>query len=175
MENLLKDLVDQIYWVNQVLLLLAPSTSFSKEKMYNRCQRGDLLSAALLGLHFKKFTDNVNVGNSIMTELTEWSDKDDKKPSTSLLNFFQQYHKYSEKTLTGDYGKTAQFWMSYCKLAELFLIMHCAVNINDTDLCTYSLFELARSFFIVKQLKYAGSMTFYAIELVNLKSGKLNL
>ena len=102
--------------------------------MYNRCRRGHLLlSAALQGLYFKKFIDDVNDGRSVIAELTEWSEKDDKKPSESLLNFVKKYHNYTEKTLTGGQGKTAQFWMSYCKLAELYLIMHRAVKSNDID------------------------------------------
>ena len=65
-----------------------------KEKMYNRCRRGHLLlSAALQGFHFKKLTDNVNIESSAMTESTEWSDKDDKQPSASLLNFVKRYRK----------------------------------------------------------------------------------
>ena len=144
--------------------------------MYNRCRRGHLLSTFLRGLHFKKIIDDVNVGSSIMTELTEWSGKDDKKPSASLLNFVKKYQKYTEKTLTGNHRKTVQFWMSYCKLAELYLIMHRAVKINDTGLYAYSLFDLdlAGLFFIVNRLNYARWMTFYALELVNLKSKKLD-
>ena len=118
--------------------------------MYNRCRRGNLLlSAALQGLHFKKFIDDVNVGSLIMTELTKWNDKDSKKPSASLLNFVKKNHKYTEKTLTGDSGKTGQFWMSYCKLVELYLLMHRAVKINDTNLYAYSLFEITGLFFTV--------------------------
>ena len=32
-----------------------------------------------------------------MTEVTEWSNKDDKKPSASLLSFVKKYHKYTKK------------------------------------------------------------------------------
>ena len=98
-----------------------------------------------------------------MTELTEWSDADDKNPTTPLLNFVKKYYKYTEKTLTADHGKTAQFWMSYCKLVEVYLIMHRAVKINNTDLYAYSPFELAGLFFIVNHLNYARWMTFYAL------------
>ena len=51
-----------------------------------------------------------------MTELAEWSDKDDEKLGASLLNFVKKYQKYTEKTFTGDHRKAAQFWLSYCKL-----------------------------------------------------------
>ena len=116
------------------LISIGSINKFLKGKMYNRCRRGHLLlSAALQGLYFKKFIDDVNDGRSVIAELTEWSEKDDKKPSESLLNFVKKYHNYTEKTLTGGQGKTAQFWMSYCKLTELYLIMHRAVKSNDTD------------------------------------------
>ena len=76
--------------------------------------------------------------------------------------------------LACDHRKTAQFWMSYCKLVEVCLIMHRAVKINDIDLYAYSLFELARLFFIVKHLNYVRWMNYYSLELVNLKSEKLD-
>lgn len=66
--------------------------------MCNRYLCGHLLlSAALQALHFKKFIDNVNVGSSVMTELTEWSDKDHKQPSASLLNFVKNIISTQEK------------------------------------------------------------------------------
>ena len=45
--------------------------------------------------------------------------------------------------------------MSYCKLVELYLMVHRAVKINNTDLYAYSLSELAELFFIVNHLNYA--------------------
>ena len=106
-----------------------------------------------------------------MTELTEWSDNDDKK--SSLLNFVKKYHKYTQKTSTGDHVEAAQFWMSYCKLLELYLIMYRAVKIKEIDLYAYSIFELSGLFFIVNHLNYATRMIFYALKLVNLKVEKL--
>ena len=106
-----------------------------------------LLSAALHCLHFKTFIDNVFVGSSIMTKLTKWrSDNEDKKLHSSLLKSIKKYHKYTEK-ITVDHRKTTQFLMSYCKLSELYLIMHRAVKINDTNLYAYSFFELDGWFF----------------------------
>ena len=121
-------------------------------------------------MHFKKSIDDVNVKSSIMTELTGWSDNYDKKSSASLLNVLKKYHKYAGKTSTGDHG---EFWMSYCKLVELYLIMYRAVKINETDLYAYSSFELAGLFFIANHLSYTAWMIFYALKLVNLKFDKL--
>ena len=105
-----------------------------------------------------------------MTELTGWSDNYDKKSIASLLNVLKKYHKYAGKTSTGDHG---EFWMSYCKLVELYLIMYRAVKINETDLYAYSSFELAGLFFIANHLSYTAWMIFYALKLVNLKFDKL--
>ena len=67
---------------------------FLKGKMFSRCRCGHLLlSGALHRLHFKKNFVDINVGSSIMTELTEWSDKDDKKPSALLLNFVKNVNR----------------------------------------------------------------------------------
>ena len=67
---------------------------FLKGKMFSRCRCGHLLlSGALRRLHLKKNIVDVNVGSSIMTELTEWSDKDDTKPSALLLNFVKNVNR----------------------------------------------------------------------------------
>ena len=43
---------------------------FLKGKMYNRCRRSHLLlSTALHGLHFKRFMEDLNIGNYFMVEL----------------------------------------------------------------------------------------------------------
>lgn len=108
-----------------------------------------------------------------MTELTGWSDNYDKKSSASLLNVLKKYHKCAGKTSAGDHGEAAQFWMSYCKLVELYLIMYRVVKVNETDLSAYSIFELVGLFFIVNHLSYTAWMIFYALKLVNLKFEKL--
>ena len=110
-----------------------------------------------------------------MTELTGWSDNYDKKSSASLLNVLKKYHKCAGKTSAGDHGEAAQFWMSYCKLVELYLIMYRAVKVNETDLSAYSIFELAGLFFIVNHFKLYSMDDLLCIKTSKFKIRKIRI
>ena len=146
-----------------------------KGKMYNRCRRAHiLLASALHGLHFRKFVDDQRLSSSLLKQLEEMNTGFDKKerPTKAMTELAQSYQQYMEGTLIGNHGKTGQFWMQYCKLVELYLTLHRAVKLNDVDLYAYSLFELSGIFFMVNHMNYSRWMTYYALELFNLKIEK---
>ena len=121
---------------------------FLKGKMYNRCCRGHLLlSSAFHGLHFKRFLEDVSVETNVLTQLEEWNNLDDEEPTSPLITLATKYQRFSGDTLSGKLGKTAQFWIIYCKIMELYLTMHRAVKINSIELYAYSLFQLTSLLF----------------------------
>ena len=60
--------------------------------------------------------------------------------------------------------------MVYAKLMDYFLLLQRAVKANDVDLFSYALFELSSLFFATNHQNYARWMTYYALELCNLKA-----
>lgn len=44
----------------------------------------------------------------------------------------------SQDTLDTKHGATAQFWLQYCKLVELYQLFSRAMKTNDLDLFIYS-------------------------------------
>ena len=38
-----------------------------------------------------------------------------------------------EETMAGSHGKTAQFWINYAYLIDMYLILHCTIKMNDAQ------------------------------------------
>ena len=86
---------------------------FLKGKMYNRCRRSHLpLSSDFHRLHFKRFLEFVNIGSNILCQLEEWNNLDDEEHTIHLIDLANKYQRYTSDTLSGNFGKTAQFWMT---------------------------------------------------------------
>ena len=86
------------------------------------------------------------------------------------MKIVDQHKTFRDKTLAGRKGKTAQFWMQYCKIVDLYLLLHRSIKSNDVDMFCYTLFELCPIFFVTNHQNYARWMTYYALELVNVKN-----
>ena len=57
--------------------------------------------------------------------------------------------------MSGKRGKNVQFWMTYCKSIEYFLLINCSIKTNDFDLFKYALFQICGILFVVNQPNYA--------------------
>jgi len=149
---------------------------FLKGKMHYRCRHiHTLLSVAFHGLHMQQFILETfeNSYQEIMNALEEWNHlKQLEIKNATLLKFIDQYKIFKDKTLAGKKGKTAQFWMQYCKIVDLYLLLHHSIKSNDVDMSCYTFFELCPITFATKHQNYARWMTYYALELVNLKIEK---
>ena len=154
--------------------LVAPGSmnKFLKGKMYNRCRRGHVsLSTAMHGLHFERFVEDVYIQPSTIDLLNDWSNNQlSNTPPEELEYLATQYDMFLESTLQGERGKTAQYWMGYSKLIDLFLIMQRAVKANDIDQFAYILHEITSIFFVTNHQNYARWMSLYSLELANLQS-----
>ena len=42
--------------------------------------------------------------------------------------------------------KTAQFWINYAYLLDMYLILDCAIKTNDKQLFTYVLYQISSMF-----------------------------
>ena len=110
-----------------------------------------------------------------MLILEEWNNLDDEEPTIHLVNLANKYQRYTSDTLSGNLGKTAQFWMTYSTIVELSSQHGASLSINSIELYAYSLLQLTSIFFITNHPNYARWMTYYALELTNLKKDRPEL
>ena len=82
--------------------------------MYNRCKRGHLLLAtAFHALHLAKSCEEKEISGEDLNELKRWAcDKKETFPD-NLEVLSNQYQAYCHNTISGNLGKTAQYWMNY--------------------------------------------------------------
>ena len=129
--------------------VIAPGSMnrFPKGKMYNCCRRGHIiLSTALHGLHFQSFLMDTYADTDFTDELKVWLETKSDQSPLSLIELSNQYQKYVDDTFSGKRGKTAQFWINYCRIIDCFLLIHRSINPNDIDLFKYALFEIGGIF-----------------------------
>ena len=70
----------------------------------------------------------------------------------SLMELPNQYQKHVDDTFAGKRGKTAQFWLTYRRFIDHFLLIHRSIKTNDIDLFKYALFEISGIFFVVNKV-----------------------
>lgn len=63
-----------------------------------------------------------------------------------------QYKTYMTQKFSGEHGNTAQFWMQYVKLVQIYLRFSRAYRTNDLDLFTFTLGEMCPIFLPVTHL-----------------------
>ena len=146
---------------------------FLRGKMYNRCRRWHtILSTALHGLNFQSFLMDAPTDIDFSDELKVWLETKWYQLPLSLMELSNQYQKYVDDTFAGKRRETAQFWMTYCRIIDYFLLIHRSIKTNDIDLFKYALFEICGIFFVVNQPSYARWMTYYALKLENIQNEK---
>ena len=91
--------------------------------MYNRCRRlHALLATSLHGLHLQRFIEDVSIKDDTLAELQEWVAKKELEVPPQLKELAKIYHQYCKETVSGNRGKTAQYWMIYCTPVEQYFI-----------------------------------------------------
>ena len=122
------------------------------------------------GLHFKKFLKdfNENIDESVLKELEIWSKQNETDCLERGNSLVEQYENYSQKTIAGEHGKAAKFWMIYMYYVNTNLVLHCAMKTNDFTLFGYALSQLSSIYFSTNHHNYARWMILYALELLNI-------
>jgi hypothetical protein len=112
--------------------------------------------------------------DALMTEIALFNEEpssvtmDKLENNQHYLQFMHSYTDYSNRTLSGDLGSTAQFWMLYVKLVHLYMMLIRACKISSLDLFTYTLGEMRCIFFACNRPNYARWMVRYYLNLVNI-------
>ena len=66
-----------------------------------------------------------------------------------------KYEEFTDRTRSGEHGKTALFWMRYIDLVELYLLFSRACHTNDLELFIYTLGKMCSVFFGTNRPNYA--------------------
>ena len=91
--------------------------------MYNRCRRlHALLATSLHGLHLQRFIEDVSIKDDTLAELQKWVAKKVLEVPPQLKELAKMYHQYCKETVSGNRGKTAQYWMIYCTPVEQYFV-----------------------------------------------------
>ena len=107
----------------QDIIASGSMTKFLKGKMYNRCRRAHiLLYGALHGLHFQRFGTEEGLDDDSKSMLKKWAKSKDNADIPDVLQLLAtKYAAYCDETLSGKYGKTAQYWMIYCDMMDKYI------------------------------------------------------
>jgi hypothetical protein len=160
--------------------VLAPGSlnGFLLGKHYNRCKRlHPLLATAVQSLHFSAFLREFGkIPDIVLAALADI----EKEPSPAIIHnleetdqyitFMTAYEIYTEQTLEGQHGSTAQYWMVYVKLVNQFLLFTRACRTNDLTLFIYALEQMIPVFFAGNRPNYARWMIRYHLNLLNAES-----
>ena len=82
----------------------------------------------------------------------------------------RNYQDYSNQTLSGMHGSTAQYWMVYIKLVHLYLMMIRACKMASLDLFIYTLREMTNIVFACSRPNYSRWMVRYSLNLANINT-----
>ena len=134
-----------------------------------------MLAAAFQVLHFRQYLDKCgDIPETLSDQIALF--QEDPSPDTlsslealdSFQAFMKSYVKYTDITLAGEHGSTAQFWMQYIQAVHVYLRFDRACRTNDLDLFVYTLGEMRSSFFAANRPNYARWMVRYHPNLPNI-------
>ncbi|MCG7875152.1 MAG: hypothetical protein N0C90_02335 [Candidatus Thiodiazotropha endolucinida] len=162
--------------VDSEVLASGSLNGFISGKHFNRCKRlHPMLAQAFRVLHFRAFLkETEDIPQTLLSELQELYEHPSPgrmqilERKDDFVAFMERYEQYTDKTRSGEHGKTAAFWMMYVDLVELYLLFARACHTNDLDLFTFCLSKMCSIFFATHRPNYARWMTKYHLDLVNI-------
>lgn len=151
--------------------------SFLDSKHFNRCKRlHPLAFGALQILHFEKYLSEIDTNdietlkedlNAVMNTSCETNES--IVLPDSLHQILQGYKQFREITLQGGHGKTAQYYLQYTELINIFLRFSRSIRCSNLELYLASIFEMCGYFFVFNQPNYAKWTAMYLNNLIKLK------
>lgn len=165
--------------VESGLLAEGSVNGITRGKHFNRCKKLHAVAAlSFKVLHFKAFLHQYWEGNDeeilYENEIIDILQQDAQNPGNSgaslsmLSALINQYNTYTQDTLAGIHGKTAQFVSLYVWFIELYLMFERAIRSSDLNLYTYSAYRMCALFFSFNHQNYARYLTRNLNDLVNI-------
>ena len=123
-----------------------------------------MLAAAMKSLHFRGFLETYgDIPETVLTGIIDLRDG----PTPDLMHTLERtddyehlmtcYDAYIQKTLQGDHGITAKYWIVYTQLVRIFMIFTRACRTNDVELFIYALQMMIPVYFSGNRPNYARS------------------
>ncbi|CAH1100731.1 unnamed protein product [Psylliodes chrysocephalus] len=154
-------------------------------KHFNRCKRlHPLMALGLQMLHFdqllktlKKSTEFDFLKVQIYDDLLEYQDQDPLLPSIKseelltngvLSKLFSSYKQYVNRTLQGNHGKTAHYYMIYIQLVNYYVTLSRSIRMGDFEMFKYIIPKITNLFFMVNKQNYARWCVKYLDNLNNI-------
>ena len=112
-------------------------------------QKKHFLAATMQGLHFKKLLGdfNENIDESVLHELKIWLKENENDCPERVNSLVERYENYLQKTMAGEHGKTAKFWVIFIYYVNTYLVLHRAMKTNNLTLFGYAVFQLSSVYF----------------------------
>lgn len=143
------------------LLASGSVSSFIEGKHFNRCKRlHPIMALGLQILHFRSFLqyENIEVTDDILSELDRLQSCSTSSfiiENEQLMELYDNYAKYKEKTMNGEFGKTAQYYVMYINFVNYYLTLSRSIRTGDFELFKYILPKITNLFFACNQPNYA--------------------
>lgn len=144
---------------------------------FNRCKKVHLVAAlSFKKLHFntflEKYAEETHIEKLDEKEIYDILIADSKKPDSvnlfALGDVLRKYEIFTDQTLKGEHGCTAQFAMMYVRFIDYYLIFERAIRTSDLELYIYALYRMAALFFTFNHQNYARWSARYLDELINI-------
>ena len=146
-------------------------------KHFNRCKRiHPLLALGFEVLHFQAFLQTFGIEEGMQTLMSKvptsgipGGEEDlSQVIGTELFrNCAKQYDEFTQATLSGVHGVTAQFWMMYVGYINIFHRLERAIRTNDLGLFISTLTPIIGLFFATGHINYSRWLTKYQLDLLN--------
>ena len=142
-------------------------------KAYNSCWIIHEIVAEAINRLFEKAHINLSPSNKNTLEKNirnEEEDHESKLNHNEFKSYYQSYFELKKKSLSGEFGATTQFWMTYQEIIDLIHQLHYAINVNDFSLRLSSWEELLKLSFTMNKQNYSRYGTYYVLQLRSLDS-----
>ena len=141
-------------------------------KHYNRSWAvHECLSEAIRRLFHEKELASLSLSQELEELIQSAKDKKSCKElidNPKFLSYIEKYSEIQKQYLSGEKGKTAQFWMQYLDLVELLHLFHYSINLNDFALRLSCWKKLITLCFPTNKRNYVRYGTLYVKTLENL-------
>ena len=145
-------------------------------KSFNRCKYlFKLLCLAFEILRFERFLsdENIEISMNALDYCKNFMNERFKNPLISnheVKELFKMYEQFQIKTLSGDLGKTAQFYSIFIQLVNYYLIHDTSVRKADFALLLYILPKISNIFFASNQQNYSRYLVKYHDNMLKIDS-----
>ncbi|XP_041981090.1 uncharacterized protein LOC121736526 [Aricia agestis] len=138
---------------------------------FNRCKRlHPLVSLAFQKLHFNTFVDRekIVIEKSIEDYLFQLQKQRLTTPTIeheATLELLEKYDNFTEQTLRGKHGLTAQFYTVYIRLVSYYDMLNKSIRTGDLKMYVYILAKITNFFFAFNHQNYSRWLVYYVSKL----------